>query len=621
MSDICVLAVGAVSALGIGPDAYRTAFEGEPARVALGPDAALESAKLARPFAGRAPADLGAEKSDDRATDLLVCALSQVTEALDATRPSWRAERLGVAMGTSSGGMLTATRFFEARAGGKAPEEVADIARGATYFAPFERALEVAGLAACEKRTQILAACSASTIAIGIAMRWLERDACDLVLAGGYDGVSVFVAAGFEALRATTASRPRPFRVGRDGMSLGEGAGVIALTRPSEARGSRVLFRLAGFGASTDAVHITAPDRTGAGLLRAASAALSDAGFSASKVGLVSAHATATPYNDAMEARAINALFEGEPQPVVHPFKAQIGHTLGAAGVLETLAAADALARDVAPAAAGDGEIDPSASVTLLERGERREMEAALKLSAAFGGANASLVITHDRRGSVHKLARPVFVRAFAHVTSADLDALAAATGAPKDRLARLDPLCRLGLAAVAELAAKVGRPNIQGAGIVAGHGLATLDTNDLFDARRRTRGATFVEPRLFPATSPNAIAGECAILYQLTGPSFATGSGLDGAKEALVDAAELVSAGDADRIVVVAADDAGPAARDLLLAAGWQHRPLARGAVALLIVPDPSGAIRQVDLEMQIDHADSPVGHLSLLRWLGVSS
>lgn len=622
MRDACVLATGAVSALGIGHAAYQAAFEGEPARCVLGPDEVLASAGLRRPFAGRAPADLGVPQSGDRATDLLVCALSQVSAALDQIRPGWRAERLGVALGTSSGGMLTAERFFAARAEASPPGDLAQLARGATYFAPFDDALAATNLRGCAKRAQILAACSASTIAIGLAMRWLDRGACDIALAGGYDGLGVFVASGFEALRATTATRPRPFRVDRDGMSLGEGAGVLAFVRGNDCRGAPVLFRIAGFGASTDAVHITAPDRTGAGLLRAASAALLDAGWPASKVHLVSAHATATPYNDAMESRAIAALFEGAPQPVVHPFKAQIGHTLGAAGALETLAAGDALTASVAPAAVGDGELDPNAPALLLPRGERRELSGALKLSAAFGGANAALVLSRTPSGRRSRITRPAYVRAFAHIASTSLDALSEATGVAKDRLARLDTLCRLGLAAVTELAKRVGRDMLRGAGIVAGHALATLDTNEAFDARRRARGATLVDPRAFPATSPNAIAGECAIVYQLTGPSFATSSGLNGAIEGLLGAAELVSAGDADRMVVLAADDAGPATRDLLRAAGWGKRLLEPGAVALLLTPDPFDAFRRVDLDEPVDHAgsseDAPIGHLALLQWLG---
>lgn len=628
LSCASAVAVGAVSAFGVGPDAYRAAIPGEPARVAVGRDAILAAAGLARPVAGRAPDHLESPSfqadrampdaaSDDRARALLACAMDQLTRSLDATRPGWRGAKLGVALGTSSGGMLTATRYFAQRAAGASLADLAETARRATYFAPADDVLAQHGLADVGRRTLILAACAASTIAIGHGLRWLDRGACDLVIAGGFDAISVFVAAGFEALRATTGALPRPFRKGRDGMCLGEGAGLVALVRRGEERGAPVHAHVSGFGASTDAVHITAPDITGGGLARAAQAALRDAG--AVRVDLVSAHATATPYNDAMEAKAIHA---AAGDPIVHPFKAQIGHTLGAAGVLETLAAADALARGVAPAAAGEGDLDPEAEVRLLSRSEPREMERALKLSAAFGGANAALVLSKDGDDlRPARARRAVVVTAGAHVTEADLVALAEATGTPRDRLARFDALCRLGVSAVAALATKVGREALVGAGIVAGHALATIDTNDAFDAKKRARGPTYVEPRAFPATSPNAVAGECAILYKLTGPSFATGAGLDGATEALLGASELLAAGDADRMVVLAVDDAGPVARDLLAATSRADRPFERGAVALLLEARPldeaTAQDRAIDLDATPRHDEGPIGHLALLRWL----
>jgi 3-oxoacyl-[acyl-carrier-protein] synthase-1/3-oxoacyl-[acyl-carrier-protein] synthase II len=325
-----------------------------------------------------------------------------------------------------------------------------------------------------------------------------------------------------------------------------------------------------------------------------------------------------------MESRAIATLFASAEPPVVHPFKAQIGHTLGAAGVLEALSALDALGAGVAPAAAGgeDGAtLDPDAPARLLERAEARPLRAALKLAAAFGGTNAALALTPpaavSRRPS--RPLRAVHLRAAARAGSVELPDLSAGTGIAVDRLARLDRLCRLGLSATAALAALVGREVLAGAGVVAGQALATIDTNDRYDARRRARGARFVDPRAFAATSPNAIVGECAIAFRLTGPSFSVGAGLDAGIEALADAAELVAAGDADRVVVVVADDAGPAARDLLEHAGFGSRELASGAVALLLTTDPEGARSLVPLDLRPDHHGSgPIGHLALVRWLG---
>jgi 3-oxoacyl-[acyl-carrier-protein] synthase-1/3-oxoacyl-[acyl-carrier-protein] synthase II len=447
------------------------------------------------------------------------------------------------------------------------------------------------------------------------------------VLAGGYDALSLFVAAGFEAIRATTASRPNPFRRGRDGMALGEGACVLAIDRaPSDVDAQAGWAQLLGFGAADDAVHITAPDRTGAGLARAAAAALADAGVEGDRVELVSAHGTATPYNDAMEARAIAAACPASPAPVVHPYKAEVGHTLGAAGALELLVAIDGLRRRLVPAACGEGELDAEARVRLLERGERGEPEVALKLSAAFGGVNAALAVGRRGRGRPSRVHRPVYLQGSAVVDQVRRAALAELTGVPQDRLARMDPMSQLAVGAVAELAEQVGRDRLVSAGVVQGHGLATLDVNLRFYDRLRTRGARWVDPRLFPATSPNAAAGHCAIVFGLTGPNFAVGSGLGGALEALQLGAELVAAGDAERMVVLATDDVGPAAQRWVAGLDLGGRPLRSGAVAVLLsaeppvdedpwrVPDPADLLPQ---GLRAHHEGGAIGHLALVEWI----
>jgi 3-oxoacyl-[acyl-carrier-protein] synthase II len=572
-----IVAFGARSGLGRGRAAFAVGVPGDVAKVAIRRDAELESAGFARPFAARAHVAGGG----DRATALLAEALGDCFEALDERLPSWRSARVGLALGTSSGGMLAAETFF-ARLDGAAPSSAAEAAR-ATYFAPMLDAVaRVLGPGrALAPATLVLGACASSAIAIGLATRWLAEGACDLAIAGGFDAVSTFVASGFEALRATSATAPRPFRVGRDGMALGEGAAVVALV-PTDTNGVKgSLGYVTGFGATSDAVHITAPDRTGDGLARAARAALDEQGNP--RVDLVSAHATATPFNDAAEARAIAQV--GALDAVVHPFKAQIGHTLGAAGALESLAALDALARGVLPAAAGEGAIDDDARVRLLDRAMAGDARVALKLASAFGGANAALVLARDAassRRACHDspwITRAAWVRALPAPES-----MATSLGAPLDRLARCDGAALWALAAIDALVARVGRDALKGAGVVVGATIATLETNATFAARLREKGARFVEPRRFPYTSPNAAAGECSLAFGLRGPSFAVGAGLHAAVEALVTAVTLVRAGDAERIVVVAADDVGPAVHAWSRATGV---PLTPGAVALLVTRD----------------------------------
>jgi 3-oxoacyl-[acyl-carrier-protein] synthase-1/3-oxoacyl-[acyl-carrier-protein] synthase II len=607
MSDVAILAYGAISALGEGAAAADAGTIGSPARVAIARDDELVRAGLARPFAARAPV----AENEHRATVLLDRALAACASELDRVRPGWRRERVGLVLGTSSGGMREAERAFAALAAG---ESVRD-AEAATYFGPMARAARSLGRP-LEPAMLVLGACASSAIAVGLSVRWLERDACDLVLAGGFDDVTVFVAAGFEVLRATTASPPpRPFRIGRDGMALGEGAAVLALARNGPRAGDAVGARgapllVTGFGAASDAGHITAPDREGAGLARAALAALEEAGRP--PVDLVSPHATATPFNDPAEARAIVRALgaDCQPAPVVHPFKAQIGHTLGAAGALELLACTDAIARGVLPAAAGEGELDPHAPVRLLDRTTAGSPRTALKLAAAFGGANAALVVAAQPAGRTRPR-RAAYVGRAAHVDrEPPLDALAAATGVAADRLARTDSLVRLALAAVAGIG--LDRASAAGTGVVVGSALATVETNAVFAARIREHGARSAEPRRFVYTSPNAAAGECSIAFGLTGPNFATGGGLHAGLEALAAAALLVESGDADRVVVVAVDEGGAVTRAL---GGSGVRP---GAVAVLVGADAATArarVAAVRLARGVPVAGPhPAGHLALV-------
>lgn len=617
-----IVAFGAWSPLGRGAEAASAGCAGECARVALRPDEAFANMGLRSPVAGRvanAPDGIG------RPAALLRGALGDCTAALDIVRPGWRDGRVGLALGTSSGGMLAAERFIGALARGEPPEP--EVARGAMYFAAVQEAVRAQLRRPVSPATVVLSACASSTIALGLALRWIERDACDVVLAGGFDAIARFVVAGFESLHATTATLPHPFAIDRDGLAVGEGACVLALVG---APAPGAIGELRGFGAAGDAVHLTAPDREGRGLARAAARALASSGLDASLVDLVSAHATSTPYNDAAEARGLRAVLGARAADVpVHPFKAQIGHTMGAAGALETLAAVDALARQLAPAAV-QGAADPDVRVTLLARAEPRPLRAALKLSAAFGGATAALVLA-PACAKAHSFVRggpgascmhvprprgPAYVLDVAAVrTMPSVQQLGLRIPSRAARLGRACEMSHLALMALSELAT---RQDLAGAGIVVGHAYATIDVNYMFYARVLERGPAAAEPQRFPYTTPQAVGGECSIAFGLTGPNVSVGSGLHGGLEALAVGAELVEAGDADRIVVVAADVPGRAVRALAEAAGWPVPEL--GAVAVLLGREPGsggGARRVLSYEVELGGpAGEPlrIGHLALL-------
>jgi 3-oxoacyl-[acyl-carrier-protein] synthase-1/3-oxoacyl-[acyl-carrier-protein] synthase II len=588
MTPVGVVAASAVSALGCGRSAFAVGGAGALAPVVIGADAVLASGGLRRPLAARVGTSIIGDAGTldpERPARLLGLVATELAHALDERLDGWQKLRLGYVIGTSGGAMDALRAALGMREGGSVIEPRA--ARAAPYFAPLG-ALEPLPPAEPGLAVQVLAACASSTIAIGLGCRWIDLGRCDIVIAGGYDALSTFIAAGFEALGATSASRPAPFRLGRDGMALGEGAALLALARPEIHCG--VHGWILGFGASCDAVHVTAPDRSGRGLASAATAALRDAGVEPASVDLVSAHATATPFNDAAEARALElALGPRARGMVVHPFKASVGHTLGAAGALETLAVLDVMASRIRPAAAGSGAIDPDFRGSLLERNEPAAVATALKLSAAFGGANAALVLgradgnLRDRPSATLEPRAVHLVAVGAPSERLDPSALGERGRQHETKLSRLDPLSECTVAAAADVVRRFGlQPEADRVGIVVGTISATIEADEVFDARLRSRGLRAAEPRRFPATSPNLCAGQCAIALGVTGPVLSVGAGLAAPVEALLVAHDLLASGDADEIVVVAVDEVGPAVRALWTRAGW---PIpAHGAVAALL-------------------------------------
>jgi 3-oxoacyl-[acyl-carrier-protein] synthase II len=602
MKSVALIAAAGLSALGSGRAAWSVGQPGASARSAIARDRELERAGLRRPFAARVasvPAGAG-----DRASRLLHAAAVELGLELDRIVPAWRERRVALAIGTSGGGMPSLVEALALLArGADLPSE---LARAAPYFGPLSGLDQALGVR-LEPRVQVLAACASSTLALGLGARWLESGVAEIVIAGGYDALCPFIAAGFEVLGATSEA-PAPFRVARSGMALGEGAALVAMVNTDHAPAASLGFLL-GFGSASDAVHVTAPDREGRGLARAARAALDDAQLDRA-IDLVSAHGTATPYNDAAESCAIRSVLgDGSQQAVVHPFKAVIGHTLGAAGALELLAALDAMERGLLPAAVGAGEIEPEFPARLLERNQTGRSTTCLKLSAAFGGANAALIAANTPGRGLARCARSVAVSAIgAPVGSFDLDAIAAASSHDRTKLSRMDQLSGLAVTAVAKLIADHG-PLRDGTGVVVGSVAATLEVDELFDRRCRERGHRAAEPRRFPPTSPNLCAGECTIAFKLTGPSFAVGAGPAAPLEALLVAYDLVRAGDAPALLVVAADDVGQVVRALWTAAGWPEP--APGAVAVLLAAGQGRALERPQLVERHARAAAAAGRL----------
>ena len=374
---------GAVSPLGVGVCAL---WDGLLAgHTAIAPISGFPAADLT-PRSAAEVRDV-ARTDPDRAGAL---ALAAATEALADAALDPRgldARRVAVALGTTLGGM----QLFE---GWMAGGEPLPAGLGAIpYYGP---AVRLARALACRGPVATAQlACASGTHAIALAAHWVRTGRADVVLAGGADLLCRFVVSGFNCLRAT-ADVARPFDAARRGLVLGEGGAIVVVEDATHAarRGARVCARVLGVGAAGDATHMTAPDREGGGAARALRAALADAATPPAAVGLVSAHGTGTPYNDAMEAAAITRVFGRRTVPV-NSIKGAIGHTLGAAGAFEAIVCARVLAEGRIPPTAGLATPDPACDGLDLVKGtaRARAVEVAVSSSSGFAGTNAALVL------------------------------------------------------------------------------------------------------------------------------------------------------------------------------------------------------------------------------------
>ncbi len=296
--------------------------------------------------------------------------------------------RVGVCLGTTVGSAMNNEEFYrEFRAGG-APE-LAPIQRflGSNPAASVARAWGLAG--PCQT---VVNACSSGTDAVALGAAWLRAGTCDVVLAGGADELCRVTYDGFASLQIAAPEGCRPFDRNRRGLNLGEGAAVLVLEGEElrRGRGGRARARVLGYGAASDAHHLTAPHPEGAGLRRALAQALATAGLGPAEVAFVNAHGTATPDNDRVEGRVLAEALPGVP---FLSTKGWTGHALGAAGALEAAFTVACLEAGRVPASAGFAEPDPEVGAVPTAAEVAFAGRAALSQSLAFGGSNAVLAL------------------------------------------------------------------------------------------------------------------------------------------------------------------------------------------------------------------------------------
>lgn len=393
MNRVVITGLGFISSLGLGTDdTWKAMLLG---RTGLGP-----LRHLAMPGE---PAQLAAEvdlpsappgvRRPSRCLRLALVSLDEAlaTAGLDLDHGDPR--RRGVYQGAPSSGLPAAEAYALDRLAGRRGQ-----AAEAVWQTPNVIADALAErLGALGPRSTIMNACSSSLMALGQAWEAIAMGELDWALAGGAEALCRTTYAGFSALKAMDPKPCRPFSADRAGMNLGEGSAQLMLESldHARARGARILGEVLGYGASMDGHHATAPHPEGAGAARAMVLALRTAHLLPGEVDLVSAHATATPANDAAECSAIKtALGPAAARISVTASKSQFGHTLAAAGAVGAAVALMSLRDQVVPPTLRLETPDPACDLDCTPKvAKERPLRAALVNAFAFGGNNVSLVL------------------------------------------------------------------------------------------------------------------------------------------------------------------------------------------------------------------------------------
>jgi 3-oxoacyl-[acyl-carrier-protein] synthase II len=337
----------------------------------------------------------------DRFSQFSVAASRMAVEHAGWTMPLASAERTGIWIGSALGGVA----FGE--------EQHANyVQRGVRAVAPTLATAVFGGAGASNVSIDLgirgpavgnANSCASGAMAIGQAFHAIRSGVVDAALAGGAEAPMAPLTFGAFAMIRVLSSRnddpqtaSRPFDVDRDGFVMGEGAAILALEslEAAEARGARILGEIAGFGASTDAYHLTAPLPSGEAAAAAVTTALADASLAAEEIGYVNAHASSTQLNELAESKALHLALGAHATTVpVSGTKGLYGHALGASGAFEAAITVMALGAGCLPGTCNLVNLDPACDLNVLTEPCSAEPKAALSTSFGFGGMNAALVL------------------------------------------------------------------------------------------------------------------------------------------------------------------------------------------------------------------------------------
>ncbi len=411
MRRVVVTGIGLVTPCGIGTkETWESILAG---RSGIGPITRFDASRFATRFAGEVKGFDSLrwiEKRKAKEMDLFIqFAVAAAQMAVDDSGLDFGKEdleRCGTIVGVGLGGLAsieaTHSVYLE-----KGPRRISP------YFIP----MLIANLGAGQISMRFglkgpnvctVSACASGAHAVGDSLGWIRRGTADVMITGGAEAtITPLGVGGFNAMRAlsTRNEEPtrasRPFDRGRDGFVIAEGAGILVLEELEHARrrGANILCEVIGYGATADAHHLTQPAPEGEGAQRAMRMALADAGMDRERVGYINAHGTSTPQGDVVETQAIKKVFGDHARRLaVSSTKSMTGHTLGAAGGIETAISALALHEGKLPPTINLDDPDPACDLDFVPNVARdANVEVAMSNSFGFGGTNATILLSRLR--------------------------------------------------------------------------------------------------------------------------------------------------------------------------------------------------------------------------------
>ena len=423
----------------------------------------------------------------------------------------------------------------------------------------------------CGPVLTVSTACSSGVVAIAIGLKMLRTGRARMVLAGGVDSLSRLTYFGFHSLQLVDRTGSKPLDENRQGMAVAEGAGLLLLTTiPPD----RPAVELLGAGLSCDAYHAAAPHPEGQGAFMAMRSALADAGLRPEDIGYINLHGTGTPDNDLAESKAVRRLFPVPPP--LSSIKGASGHSLAAAGGVEAVVSAIAVAKGLMPANTGLRKVDPALGLTPLENPVEGPVDAVLSNSFGFGGNNGALVIGRAAAFSGQRLPQscgPLAIHGFSCLTGAGNTAATLSRiqngasaigmagleqiseGLPPQLIRRLKRLPRITLS-LAVMALKDAGITCQKPGsVLMGTGWGALSETHDFLSRLNASREQFPSPTDFVGSVHNGPASQVAIMFGATGPNI-TASGGDYSFEEALLAADLMYEDKERPAIILGADE-----------------------------------------------------------------